>query len=119
MLARLEVTTLINLKTGQRAAKASAPSIFRLQAHFTIHGGRPWGLAAAKFQARESRDSPRLNAFCRVAPSVRFNVLAIRAAPVFFRASDFKVRLRRIFLRIRRCSKCQNATNYLDKADLR
>ena len=44
-------------------------------------------LAAAKCQARESRDNPRLNAFCRVAPSVRFNVLAILAALVFFRAS--------------------------------
>jgi len=58
-----------------------------------------WGEAAgtyysigARFQARESRDSPRLNAFCRVAPSVRFSVLAIVAAPVFFRASAFKVR---------------------------
>ena len=49
-------------------------------------------LAAAKCQARESRDNPRLNAFCRVAPSVRFNVLAILAALVFFRASVFKVR---------------------------
>ncbi len=78
-----------------------------------------WRFIGAKFQARESSDNPRLKAFCRVAPSVRFNVLAIRAAVVFFRASDFKVRLRRIFLRIRRCSKCQNATNYLDKAGLR
>ena len=33
-----------------------------------------------------------LNAFCRVAPSVRFSVLAIRAACVFFRASAFNVR---------------------------
>jgi len=32
-----------------------------------------------------------LNAFWRVAPSVRFKVLAIRAACVFFRASAFKV----------------------------
>jgi class 3 adenylate cyclase/tetratricopeptide (TPR) repeat protein len=44
------------------------------------------------FQARESSDNPRLNAFCRVAPSVRFSVLAIFAAVVFFRASVFKVR---------------------------
>ena len=35
---------------------------------------------SAKFQARESSDNPRLNAFCRVAPSVRFSVLAILAA---------------------------------------
>jgi hypothetical protein len=38
---------------------------------------------------RESRDNPILNAFCRVAPSVRFNRLAILAAGIFFRASDF------------------------------
>ena len=33
-----------------------------------------------------------LNAFCRVAPSERFSVLAIRPACVFFRASAFNVR---------------------------
>jgi hypothetical protein len=43
-------------------------------------------------QARESRDNPILNAFCRVAPSVRFNVLAILAACFFLLASDFNVR---------------------------
>jgi hypothetical protein len=32
------------------------------------------------------------NAFCRVAPSERFSVLAIRAACLFFRASAFNVR---------------------------
>jgi hypothetical protein len=50
------------------------------------------GLAGAKFQARESSDNPRLNAFCRVAPSVRFKVLAILAARVFFFARVFNVR---------------------------
>jgi len=45
-----------------------------------------------KSQARESRDSPRLNAFLRVAPSLRFRVLAMLAACVFFFASVFKVR---------------------------
>ena len=50
MLAGLSVTTLINLKTGQRAAKASAPRVFRLQAHFTIHGERtaPGGIDELK-----------------------------------------------------------------------
>jgi hypothetical protein len=43
-------------------------------------------------QPRESRDSPRLNAFCRVAPSVRFRVRAMLAARVFFRAIVFNVR---------------------------
>jgi hypothetical protein len=32
-----------------------------------------------------------LKAFCRVAPSVRFNVLAILAARVFLRARVFKL----------------------------
>src|SRR5215467_12432944 len=41
---------------------------------------------------RESKESPRLKAFCRVAPSVLFNDRAIFPAGVFFRASAFKVR---------------------------
>jgi hypothetical protein len=40
---------------------------------------------------RVSRERPRLKAFCRVAPSVRFNFLAILPAAVFFRASDLSV----------------------------
>ena len=52
---------------------------------------QPWDLLW-KFQARELSDKPILNAFCRVAPSVRFSVLAILAACVFFRASVFNVR---------------------------
>jgi hypothetical protein len=43
-------------------------------------------------QTRESSDKPMLNAFCRVAPTVRFSVLAICAACVFFRARAFNVR---------------------------
>jgi hypothetical protein len=43
-------------------------------------------------QARVSSDKPKLNAFCRVAPSVRFSVLAIRGAPFFRRAIVVKVR---------------------------
>jgi hypothetical protein len=42
-------------------------------------------------QALESSDKPMMNAFARVAPSLRFKVLAIRAACVLFRARDFKV----------------------------
>jgi hypothetical protein len=49
-------------------------------------------LKALQVQARESSDSPRLNAFCRVAPSVRFKTLAIVPAGVFFRAADFNSR---------------------------
>src|SRR6516225_4148171 len=41
---------------------------------------------------RESKDNPRLKAFCRVAPSVLFNARAIFPAGVFFRASAFNVR---------------------------
>ena len=39
-----------------------------------------------------SSESPMLNAFCRVAPSVRFNFLAILAAGVFLRAMVFSSR---------------------------
>src|SRR5215469_13655539 len=41
---------------------------------------------------RESKESPRLKAFCRVAPSVLFNERAIFPAGVFFRANAFNVR---------------------------
>ena len=41
---------------------------------------------------RESSDNPRLNAFCRVAPSVRFRVRAMLAARDFLRAIVFSVR---------------------------
>jgi len=40
---------------------------------------------------RESSDNPILNAFCRVAPSVRLRVFAILPAGIFFFAIDFKV----------------------------
>jgi hypothetical protein len=45
---------------------------------------------AAGLFYRESSDSPRLKAFCRVAPSVRFKVRAMLAARVVFnvRTSD-------------------------------
>jgi hypothetical protein len=46
----------------------------------------------AKRQARESKESPRLNAFWRVAPSVRFKERAMLGARVFFLAAVFKVR---------------------------
>ena len=45
-----------------------------------------------RFQARESSDKPILNAFCRVAPSLRFRLLAIFLAGVFLRAADFNSR---------------------------
>src|SRR5215469_8662807 len=41
---------------------------------------------------RESKESPRLKAFCRVAPSVLFNDRAIFPAGVLFRASAVNVR---------------------------
>jgi hypothetical protein len=47
---------------------------------------------ALVFYPRESRDSPILNAFWRVAPSVRFIVRAIFAADILFLASDFSSR---------------------------
>jgi hypothetical protein len=45
-----------------------------------------------KLQERESSESPMLNAFCRVAPSVLRNFLAIFPAAVFFFASAFNSR---------------------------
>ena len=42
---------------------------------------------------RESSDSPILNAFCRVAPSVRFKARAMLAALVFFFACTFNLRM--------------------------
>ena len=44
------------------------------------------------FQPRESSDNPRLNAFCRVAPSLRLRLLAIFLAGVLLRAADFNSR---------------------------
>jgi hypothetical protein len=43
----------------------------------------------AESQERESSESPMLNAFCRVAPSVLLSFLAIAAALVFLRAIVF------------------------------
>ena len=45
-----------------------------------------------KAQERESSESPMLNAFCRVAPSVLFSFLAILEAGVFLFAIAFKSR---------------------------
>jgi hypothetical protein len=47
-------------------------------------GGASSGTPHARFQARESSDNPMLNAFCRVAPSVRFRVRAMLVTRVFF-----------------------------------
>jgi hypothetical protein len=41
---------------------------------------------------RESSDNPRLNAFCRVAPSLRLRLRAIFPAGVLLRAADFNSR---------------------------
>jgi hypothetical protein len=49
-------------------------------------------IGGQRAQTRESSDKPILNAFCRVAPSERFSVLAIWPACFFFRASAFNVR---------------------------
>ena len=45
------------------------------------------------FPTRVSSDNPRLKAFCRVAPSVLFNLRAISAARLLLRASFVKVRI--------------------------
>jgi hypothetical protein len=48
--------------------------------------------AAEDLNAHQSSDTPILNAFWRVAPSVRFSFLAIFPALVLFRASVFRAR---------------------------
>jgi hypothetical protein len=57
----------------------------------TLIGNKQRAVASVA-HARESSDNPMLNAFCRVAPSVRLRVRAILPAGVFFRASDFSSR---------------------------
>jgi len=52
----------------------------------------PGRLGPRIFQERESSESPMLNAFCRVAPSVLFSFLAILEAGVFLFAIDFSSR---------------------------
>jgi len=59
--------------------------------------------SAAECQERESSESPMLNAFCRVAPSVLRSFLAIAAARDFLRAivlssrTSLEVHARRLF----------------------
>jgi len=75
-------------KMQQKCARLDAPTP-------VVTGQRAASLkrsAAAKGQERESSDSPMLNAFCRVAPSVLFNFLAILDAGVFLRAIVFSSR---------------------------
>jgi hypothetical protein len=52
-------------------------------------------------QAREFKETPRLNAFWRVAPSVLLSALAILPAGVFPRASVFSSRMS-VFVHSRR-----------------
>jgi hypothetical protein len=52
-----------------------------------------YAFTLAYTEARESSDNPMLKAFCRVAPSVRFKVLAMRVARVFFFAKVFNTRI--------------------------
>jgi hypothetical protein len=86
------------------AAPALCPKLLRLGAFL---------LCNSQVQARESNDSPILNAFCRVAPSLRFRLFAIFFAEIFLRAADFNSRTSavvqaRLFLAIAvlRFSKC-------------
>jgi hypothetical protein len=53
--------------------------------------GRSLEMLFSTVYTRVSSERPRLKAFCRVAPSVRFSFLAILPAGVFFRASDLSV----------------------------
>jgi hypothetical protein len=63
----------------------------RAKPHIFAERGSP-ERSVLSIQVRMSSDRPILNAFCRVAPSVRFSLLAIRDAPFFWRAIVLKVR---------------------------
>jgi hypothetical protein len=58
----------------------------------TFTRSRPAIESLCYYRARESSDKPRLNAFCLVAPSVRFKAWAILAARVFLLAAAFNLR---------------------------
>jgi hypothetical protein len=62
--------------------------IKRSPAHLSGGASKHWELISQ----RESSDNPMLNAFWRVAPSVRFNFSAILPAGVFLRAIVFRSR---------------------------
>jgi hypothetical protein len=76
-------------KEGARIGARPPPSYPCIQKHLRMPG---WPRLGAQLQTRESSDNAMLNAFCRVAPSVHFNVRAILAARLFFLASAFNVR---------------------------
>lgn len=83
--------------TGQLAASAASTNnknTYVPASPARIRGPAPIKAceAAAKSQERESSESPMLNAFWRVAPSVLFSFLAIRPAGVFLRAIVFSSR---------------------------
>jgi hypothetical protein len=79
--------------------KPNVPQTFQLHKRLSATNEKPRTGAGLElsarsrwYHARESSDSPRLNAFWRVAPSVRFNVRAMLAARVFFLAVVFNMR---------------------------
>jgi hypothetical protein len=87
---------LMTMRTAFIAGSSLAAVVSR---GLRIIGWKPRGVGTAFLyvgsawhQARESRDSPRLKAFWRVAPSVRFSVRAKLAARVFLLAAVFNVR---------------------------
>jgi len=65
----------------------------RWSAKSPAYGGALKHNSVKRVQTRESSDKPMLNAFCRVAPSVRLSVLAIVPAGFLLFARDFSVRV--------------------------
>jgi hypothetical protein len=88
------------LAKDARAALAEGRALRARKAQALTVAARAYGptppihkSVAEKNQERESSESPMLNAFWRVAPSVLFNFLAIFDAAVFFFAKDFNSRI--------------------------
>ena len=77
-------------RSASRRSGSCAPGAFNLirQSCFPT----TWRYATLAIYARESNETPRLKAFCRVAPSVLLSVRAIFRAGIFCRASAFSSR---------------------------
>ena len=100
-LSRRQRPTTTGAQPPSRSAGNAGPrnSSLKKKYHDTGRGLKtPVDAATTKLglllldQERESRESPMLNAFCRVAPSDRRSFLAILPAGVFLRAIVFRSR---------------------------
>src|SRR4029077_10201702 len=68
------------------------PLAWNKQLKFTLARVNPTGTRYFRFFPPEFSETPRCSAFCRIAPSVLLNLLAIFLAGVLARASDLNSR---------------------------